>query len=58
MLKCVELVGIYGFAIFFAVAMEKIIFRSEESDVAVIAMSRLDLDFEIMLTRIEVDSLS
>ena len=34
---------------FFAVAMGEIIFWSEESDVAVIAMSRIDLDLEIML---------
>ena len=39
---------------FFAVAVAEMIFWSEESDVAVVAMSSLELHLEIMLTRIEV----
>ena len=43
---------------FLAIAMAEVIFWGEESDVAVVAMSRLELGLEIMLTRIELSFFS
>ena len=42
----------------FAVAVAKIIFWSKESDVAVVAMSRLELGLDIVLTRIKMSFFS